>query len=133
MNYFRNHVRNFSLLSGHLTKLTRQDNPWKNGDLPPLALKAFEELKRQLCSAPLLAYPTPNVIYRLAVDAATGDAENPGGLGAILSQMIDGVERVVAYASRSLKEFEKNYTPFLLEMAAATWAIDQNRANRRSG
>ena len=42
----------------------------------------------------------------------------------MLTQVVDGTERVVAYASRGLKSFEKNYSAFLLEMAAATWAID---------
>jgi hypothetical protein len=36
----------------------------------------------------------------------------------------NGVERVVAYASRSLQTHEKNYSAFLLEMGAASWAIE---------
>ena len=38
--------------------------------------------------------------------------------------MVDGKERVIAYASRSLKSFEKNYSAYLLELVAAAWAID---------
>jgi hypothetical protein len=74
----------------------------------------------------MLAYPMKNVPYLLSVDVATGDANNPGGLGAILSQIdpVTNIEKVILYASRSLKEFEKNYTPYLLELAAAVWAID---------
>ena len=45
-------------------------------------------------------------------------------MGAVLSQMHDGHERVIAYASRGLKANEKNYSAYLLELAAAAWAID---------
>ena len=31
-NFFRTHVRNFSLISNPLTKLTRKDSPWKGGN-----------------------------------------------------------------------------------------------------
>ena len=36
----------------------------------------------------------------------------------------DGHERIIAYASRSLRDHEKNYGAFLLEMAAAVFGID---------
>jgi transposase InsO family protein len=125
INYFRSHIKNFSLLAGQLTKLIRKDSTWKGGPLPIAAKVAFQQLKDQLCSAPLLAYPKKDLAYRVACDAATGDEHNPGGLGAVLSQVDkDGKEHVIAYASRSLKEFEKNYTPYLLELAACTWAVD---------
>ena len=125
-NYFRQHIKNFSMLAGLLTRLTRKDSEWTAGPLPAPAKAAFLRLKEQLCTAPMLAYPIRERPYLLAVDAATGTDETPGGMGAILSQIDprDGLERVVSYASRSLKDFEKNYTPFLLEKAAAVWGID---------
>ena len=36
----------------------------------------------------------------------------------------DGLEHVTAYASRSLKPNEENYSAYLLELAAASWGID---------
>ena len=33
-NYFRNSVPNFSLISHFLTKITRNDCPWKGGEMP---------------------------------------------------------------------------------------------------
>ena len=36
----------------------------------------------------------------------------------------DGLEHVTAYASRSLKPNEENYSAYLLEMAAASCGID---------
>ena len=124
-NYFRNFIPNYAQTSGHLSKLLRKDSNWKKGPLPLAAKTAFSKIKQILSSAPMLAYPLPNTPYILSVDAATGDELSPGGLGAILSQIDkDGQEKIVSFASRSLKEHEKNYTAFLLELQAAVWAID---------
>jgi hypothetical protein len=46
-------------------------------------------------------------------------------MGAVLLQeQKDKTEQVVAYASRGLKDHEKNYPAFLLEKAAACWVIN---------
>ena len=125
-NYFRHMIKNYSKIASHLTTLTSKKANWKGGELPPKAMEAFNILKRALCSEPLLAYPTNQRGFILSVDAATGKAgDKEGGLGAILSQKdSQGKERVIAYASRSLKEHEQNYGAYLLEMQAAVWAIE---------
>ena len=124
-NYFRPHIHQFAKLAGQMTALLRKDSQYKAGKLPPIAQAAFLALKEQLCSAPLLAYPLPNTPYILATDASVGTPDVPGGLGAILSQIHpDGMERVIAYASASLNTAQKNYSPFLLEMAAANYGIE---------
>ena len=124
-NFFRNHVRNFAQVSAPLTKLTRKEDPWKSGPLPPEALKAFRELQSYLTSDPVVAYPKRDRPYALITDACLGDNLKPGGLGAILTQVDpQGNHQVIAYASRKLQKHESNYTPFLLEMQAALWGMD---------
>ena len=124
-NFFRTHVRNFAQVSAPLTALTKKDSPWKTGPLPADALKAFRELQSILCSEPVVDYPRKDRPYSLITDAALGDEKNDGGLGAILTQQNPkGEHCVIAYASRKLQKHEKNYTPFLLEMQAAIWAMD---------
>lgn len=124
-NFFRAHVKNFSIVSHPLTSLTKKDCKWKRGPLPPDALKAFRELQTILCSEPVIDYPRRNRPYVLITDASFGDDKTPGGLGAILTQVDKNNEhKVIAYASRKLVKHEKNYTPFLLEMQAALWAMD---------
>ena len=134
VNFFRNHVRNFAQISAPLTHLTKKDVHWRNGILPPAALKAFEMLKSALCSQPIVAYPRKDRPYALLVDAAVGttaktadgtiETKQAGGLGAILCQADEhGKFHVIAYASRALSKHEKNYTPFLLEMQAVCWGI----------
>ena len=65
--------------------------------------KAFRELKRTLCEAPVLAYPCFDKEFMLEVDASLR------GLGACLSQVgEDGAVHPVAYASRGLRGAERN-------------------------
>jgi hypothetical protein len=56
---------------------------------------------------------------------ATGSADFTGGLGAILTQMDEhGNHYAISFASRQLKDHEKNYSPVLLEAAAAVWGME---------
>ena len=123
-NYFRMLLPNFSMLIQPLTKLTRKDSGYTQGPLPKESVAAFEKIKKLLCSKPVIAYPLKGVPFRLAVDAALGSADGAGGLGAMLTQVQDGTERVIAYASRALVAHERNYSAYLLELQAAVWAID---------
>ena len=124
-NYFRTHVKNFSMIAAPLNRLTSKKTGWLGGALPADAKQAFQQLKTALVSQPVVAYPRNDRPFSLIVDAATGGAESKGGFGAILCQANDQQQlQVVAYASRSLKDHEKNYTPYLAEMNAAAWAID---------
>jgi hypothetical protein len=72
-----------------------------------------------------MAFPKANHKYALITDAATGTADTPGGLGAILTPVDkDGNFYAISFASRQLKDHEKNYSPFLLEATAAVWGMD---------
>ena len=125
--YFRRHIKNFSIIGQHLTQLTSKKSSWRGGPLPPKAAEAFEWFKKRLCSRPLVRYPDFKRPFILSTDAATGDAANEihGGLGAVLSQKdANDVEYIVSFASRGLKSFERNYGAFLLELQAAVWGIE---------
>jgi hypothetical protein len=89
-------------------------------------MNAFMSLRKQLISEPVMAFPRVDRQYALITDAATGTADRPGGLGAILTQVDkDGKFYAISFASRQLKDHEKNYSPFLLEAAAAAvWGMD---------
>jgi transposase InsO family protein len=123
-NFFRSHIKDFATIASPLTKITRKDSTYKGGPLPPDALEAFNKLKSALSSEPVVAYPRSDRAYALIADASTGTDKLEGGLGAILTQVDDkGTFYVIAYGSRQLKEFEKNYPPYTLEMAAASWGM----------
>ncbi len=88
-------------------------------------MAAFINLRKQLISEPVMAFPWLDCRYALITDAATGTADTPGGLGTILTQVDkDGKFYAISFASRQLKDHKKNYSPFLLVAAAAVWGMD---------
>ena len=117
-NYFRRMVPNFSRLAGPLISMTKLNSGWKSGILPPEALKSFENMKLALSSNPVVGYSRSGAQNILTVDAATT------GLGAILSQVLNGEETIVSYWSRTIREHEANYTPYMLEMTAVCSALE---------
>ena len=127
-NYFRSLIPHFSAISSPLTQLSSKQNRWgwTGGDLPQPALQAFNKLKTMLSQSPCVAYPDASKTFHLYVDAATGTAEDAskGGLGAVLMQQHGTTKRAIGYASRALRDHERNYTPYLAEMAAAVFGIE---------
>ena len=80
---------------------------------------AFVHLKNACCSTPILGFADYKKPFVLHTDAS-GE-----GLGAVLHQQQDGVDRVIAYASRSLSKAEKNYPVHKLEFLALKWAVTE--------
>ena len=112
-------------MASSLCKLTHQDSDWMGKELPEQALHTFNAIKSAICAHPILKFPTRLGKFHLFVDAALGDAENEGGLGAVLMQEDANFKKhPVAYASRRLLAQEANYTAFLLEMQAAVYGMD---------
>jgi len=108
--YYRRFVQNFSKIAGPLTKLTRKEETfiWLRS-----CQEAFEELKRKLITAPVLAVPDGlggMVVY--------SDASGRG-LGCILMQR----GKVITCASRQLRPHEKNYPTHDLELAVVIFAL----------
>jgi hypothetical protein len=103
-------IEGFSSLSGPLTALTRKNVPFVWSDK---CEASFQELKRRLVIATVLTLPMESIGYVVYTDALKK------GLGCVLMQQ----GRVVAYASRQLKEHEKNYPTHDLELAAVIYAL----------
>ncbi len=58
-----------------------------------------------------MAFPQADCQYALITDAATGTTDTAGSLGAILTQKDEFNNfYAISYASRQLKEYEKNYS-----------------------
>ncbi|XP_069972959.1 retrovirus-related Pol polyprotein from transposon 412 [Penaeus vannamei] len=98
--YYRRFVKRFAQIASPLHQLTRKGACF---EWSATCQVAFDSLKRALVEAPVLPYPDPASPYLLDTDAS---AE---GLGAVLSQVKDEKECVVAYYSAKFTDPEKNY------------------------
>ena len=130
VGYYRRFIQDFSRISRPLAELIpepgkRKRRNSKNSIIPEkwewgtLQQTAFDQLKQQLITFPILGFPQYNLPFELHTDASTK------GLGAVLYQEQAGVKRVIAYASRSLTKSEKNYAVHKLEFLALKWAITE--------
>ena len=115
-SFFRRTIPYFSQIAAPLTKLTRKDATWKSGNLPNDALKAFTELKQKLGNRPCVKSVDYDKEFILTVDSSLK------GVGAILSQVHNGIEHPCAYASRTLNSAEKNYAATHLEAMGILWS-----------
>ena len=80
----------------------------------------MKSLKSKIIEAPVLSLPKYGFPFILETDASDV------GLGAVLSQRIDGKLRTIAFASRTLSTGEKNkanYSSKKLEFIAIVWAV----------
>lgn len=68
-------------------------------------------------TAPVLTCPDFDRLFILQTDASTFV------LGAVLTQNLEQGEQVIAYASRTLNQAEKNYSATELECLTVVWAI----------
>ncbi|GFX43624.1 retrovirus-related Pol polyprotein from transposon 412 [Trichonephila clavipes] len=98
--YYRKFVKGFFNIARPLHKLTesKQKFQWTKE-----CEDSFLQLKEALTSSPILIYPQPDKPFILDTDASNES------VGAVLSQEIDGQERVVAYWSKCLSKPERNY------------------------
>ncbi|XP_073298474.1 uncharacterized protein [Primulina huaijiensis] len=101
--YYRRFIANFSKIALPLTNLKAVKFEWTNE-----CQHGFQVLKDKLTLAPILALPCRIEDFIIYTDASKM------GLGAVL--MPRG--KVIAYASRQLKDYEKNYPTHDLELAA---------------
>ena len=117
--YYRRFIRNFARVATPLTKLSRKGQVFQWGKEQ---LDAFMKLRSELATTPGLPYPNWNRPFILDTDASNS------GLGAVLSQLDDdGVERPIAFASRSLSDPERNYSTTRQELLAVVWATEHFR------
>ncbi|KAA3483666.1 DNA/RNA polymerase superfamily protein [Gossypium australe] len=103
--YYRQFVKDFSTIATPLTRLLQKDVrfEWSNK-----CQKSFDQLKALLTEAPVLVQPESGKEFVIYSDASLN------GLRCVLMQ--EG--KVIAYVSRQLKPYEKNYSTHDLELAA---------------
>lgn len=107
--YYRRFVPNFSELAAPLHALTKKNVRFHwSADCE----NAFSQLKSALTSAPVLALPNDSGEFVLDCDASNRS------IGAVLSQIQDGVERPICFASQLYSKHEANYNVTRKELLA---------------
>ena len=113
-SYYRRFIKGFAKKAVPLHELLKKNVEfiWTNKHE-----EIFNWLKQRLITPPILQYPDYNVLFILFTDASYQ------GIGAVLAQIKDKKEYVIAYASRTLSPAEKNYSTIELECLAVVWAV----------
>jgi mRNA-degrading endonuclease RelE of RelBE toxin-antitoxin system len=103
--YYRKHIKDYRIITAPLTPLTDlTKGEGKSIIWTPQCQEAFDTLKYALTHAPVLAYPIYSDPFTLTTDASKY------ATGAILSQVCNNKEVVIAYGERKLSTPEQNYT-----------------------
>ena len=111
-------IPKFSDVSEPLRELTKKNQTFQWSARHE---KSFQEIKKLLTSAQVMAYFDPDKETQLVTDAS------PTGLSAILLQVTPSTEKtgVVAYVSRALTPVERWYSQTEKEALAIVWAIEK--------
>ncbi|GFY02713.1 hypothetical protein TNCV_3505931 [Trichonephila clavipes] len=110
--------RSFCYLAEPLQSLLKSGVEFHWG---PEEVEAFNSLKKALTSDPVLGMYDERASTEIHTDASGY------GIGAVLVQIQNNVEKVIAYASRTLTKAEKNYSTTERECLAIVWATNKFR------
>ena len=121
-NYYRRFIKKYAQVVKPLYKLISGENASKKQNSikwDSECQHAFDNLKELCTTTPILAYADFAKPFKLHTNASVL------GLGAVLYQVHDGVEKVISYASRSLTKSETKYLVHKLEFLCLKWAITE--------
>jgi len=119
-NFYRRFIKDFSEHARPLFDLTRNDAKWRFGTDEQAA---FDKLKRNVTSAPVLVSPDTTKPFRIEADSSDF------ATGAVLSQISseDDKWHPVAFFSKSLSPVERNYEIHDKEMLAIIRSLQEWR------
>ena len=112
--YYRKYIKDFAMIAEPLTHLLCKNVPFKWSEE---CEETFIKFKERLTNPPILAHYRVGCPLNLYTDASGV------GLGAILNQIQDDVERTIEYISCSLNKHQMNYSIIEQECLAIVWAI----------
>ena len=118
-SYYRRFIPKFAEIAAPLYRLQEKESRFSWTEP---CQTAFDTLKQKLTTAPVLAFPTRDGMFVLDTDASNI------AIGAVLSQLQGGVEKVIAYGSRTLSKSERNYCATRRELLALVYFLRYFRA-----
>ena len=117
VNQMGKYLPNLAQTSKPLRDLLSKDTAWMWDSAQK---DAFETIKRQLVSTPVLAIYDPQLQTKVIADASSY------GIGAVMVQKhLEGTWKPVAFISRALSSTEEKYAQIEKEALATTWACER--------
>ncbi len=116
--FYRRFIKDFSKITKPLTGLLLKDAEFIFNDE---CLKAFQQLKTALISAPIIKPPDWSLPFEIMCDASDY------AIGAVLGQRKDKKLHAIYYASRTLDSAQMNYATTEKELLAVVFAVDKFR------
>ena len=121
IGYYRHFIKNCSAIIEPLSRMLQEHVPFKWENNGPEE-ETFIKIKHLLMDEEnLLIRPNFTKPFILHTDASAL------GLGAVLSQEVEGKDKPIAYASRRTSRTEANYGATQLEALAVVWAVKHFR------
>jgi hypothetical protein len=118
VNYYRHFVPNCSEWCIPMQTLLRRNVPFVWSEE---CQEVFDRLKTALLSPKVLAQPDPDIPFVLATDASDY------AIGAVLSQIRDGMEHPIAFYSKTLSEVERRWPAVEKEVYAIVASVQHWR------
>lgn len=126
-SWYRRFIPNFSTVAAPLNSLTSTGKKAPPFQWSDTANEAFEKLKSALTSTPILTRPDFSKPFAVHCDASNF------GVGAMLTQDSEGVEKPIAYFSKSLNGAQKNYSVTERELLSVITALEHWRCYLDNG
>lgn len=117
-SWYRRFVPNFSTIIAPMTSLLKKHSKFTWDESCD---EALEKIKNHLISAPILTCPDFDSPFVVQTDASDY------GLGAVLTQVQNGEEKVICYLSRSLTKAERLFSTTEKECLGVLFAIEKLR------
>ena len=115
VTFYGSFIPNLSMVAHPLYELLKKDVNWEWSEE---CQHAFDSIKGELLSKRFLTHYQPHLPVKLTCDTSSV------GIGAVLSHVMpDGIERPIAFASRSLNNAEKNYSQIEKEGLALVFGV----------
>ena len=126
INWCAKFIPNFSTISEPLNNLKRKDIPYVWSEE---CQQSFRDIKNSIAHAVELSLPDFNHGFEVHCDASNV------GIGAVLTQIIQGDHRIIAFMSKTLNKAQRNFQYLrekywhsvkLLSTGASIWKVHLN-------
>ena len=117
--FYQRFIKNFYKIVKLLCNLLEKDASFVFDES---CFKAFQLIKENLVSAPIVIVPNWSEPFEIICDA------NDYAVGAVLGQRWEKIFRAIYYLSRTLNDAQLNYTTTEKEMLAVVFAYDKFRS-----